>query len=130
MYRFFFITGIIVSFGLSTFASGNNDRKNAKESGHITTNISDRLALFNIRFMPIPSKKEIILSYSLEKLRHINISVLNEIGQVMAEKTFDDQSKGSYFFPIDIAQLHKGIYQLRLKIDEFMMTEELVIEEK
>lgn len=88
-------------------------------------NMSD---IFNFRLFPNMDKKEAVISYYIDKTRNVYFTLTNSLGHVLAEKCFNEQTKGSYFLPIDITLLNSGDYFFQLEIDKYKMRKKLVVD--
>ncbi len=85
-------------------------------------------AKFKVMLSPVPAEESVVLSYVLDFTRKVNLRITNSLAQIIGEKKFDRQTQGSYFLPIEIRDLAKGVYEFRLEIDGFTVVKRLVIE--
>ncbi len=111
-----------------TQADSNGDLKGDACQNLVSTAEED-LGLSNFTIYPNPASDRVWLEWSLEKDADLRISLLNLNGQVLLENQTLSLSQGSHRSHIDISNLPKGMYLVRLSSRKGVVSRKLVVNE-
>ncbi|MCH8902495.1 MAG: T9SS type A sorting domain-containing protein [Bacteroidetes bacterium] len=81
-----------------------------------------------IQIYPNPVLDELMLKGILPIAKHIELTILNSIGQVVQSSTMDITSAGSFAKTLSINELPPGIYYLQFGLDEEIIIKKFVKE--
>lgn len=81
------------------------------------TSNEDLEASTNLNVYPNPAMNRTFVQLELIETSHVQISVVNALGAVVASRDYGKMS-GEYTFPVDLSNLEAGIYQVHIQVDE------------
>lgn len=92
------------------------------------TGVHDVLNVFkNLSVYPVPVKDELKVSFSMNKIQNIEITIQNMAGQVLYTER-ENGFSGNYINTIDMGNFSKGVYTMLLKSDEGIVTRKIIVE--
>ena len=94
------------------------------------TNINKENESISLNLYPNPTNNNtpITLSYSIQKASDVVISVFNNIGQEVSNNTFASQIPGNHIENLQLENLSKGIYTVKIQTDNSFVCKKLVIQ--
>ena len=95
----------------------------------ISTGIENNSILSNIKIYPNPGNGIFNISYSLANVGNVNISIIDELGQVVYANA-EQRSAGQTNEQINLENLAAGIYSLRLQTSSGITVKKLVVMKK
>lgn len=75
---------------------------------------------------PNPAKETAYLDLKIAKAANVNFQVVNLLGQVVATEELGNLS-GSQLIPVDVNHLPSGIYQIKIRIGDQLLTQKLEV---
>ena len=94
-----------------------------------TINTIEVLNIQNIDLFPNPSKGQTTLTYDLTKSGEVLIEVYNLLGQQVSTLVNERQTSGKYQYQLkETLEQGKGVYFVRLKIDNQIVTKKVIVQ--
>jgi len=81
----------------------------------------------DVHIYPVPSKGNINIDYTLQKMSEINISLMSLDGKLVETILNTEQNKGEYIIKWENTNLNPGIYLVRIKTEYITTIKKLII---
>lgn len=91
------------------------------------TGIQDNNAEEIFDVFPVPTSSITNVTYTISQNSNVRISVLNLLGEVVADETLGTQAAGNYTSIINVNHLNSGVYFLNLSIGSETKTKKIVV---
>ncbi|MCX6272382.1 MAG: C10 family peptidase [Bacteroidetes bacterium] len=89
--------------------------------------LDESTGIHNLNIYPNPAKDQLHVNFSVETPRNLEVDLLNITGQLLQQFNYSGFS-GEFSKTLDLNNLSKGVYMLRLKHDQGNYTQKIVIQ--
>ncbi len=104
---------VFTELGIDNFVMGNtNDLESALETVEISPN---------------PTSDHLNISFSLNQIRDVNLTVCNLLGQPLANINYGAHSIGNHEKSLSIEEFGKGVYMIQLEVGEQIWVEKVIV---
>jgi hypothetical protein len=94
---------------------------------HKRKNIKSNADNAQLSIYPNPVKDNLFVKYSLSIDSEVKVSIFDNLGKLIIESSFDDESMGEKNHEIDLTGMNNGVYHIVLSIDGFKQSKSFVI---
>ena len=91
-------------------------------------NKEDLPAQLSFKIFPNPATSEVTIQYALKSASNVSLTVFDALGREVIQKVQEKQPAGNISENLDISKLSKGVYLLRLEMQEGVVVKQLLIQ--
>jgi len=91
-----------------------------------TVSTEDKIAVEEAKVYPNPANTSTFVSLELQEAAEVQITVVNQIGQTVAQKNYG-KIQGKYVFPVDLGNQPNGVYEILIQAGKEFKTQKLQV---